>query len=191
MREYAALTHVRLTQGARVAQPPQPPRVTLDDPAFTVMTDFTVDAAATTYPDEPANRAHAMMVERGVRFLFVLDREGAIAGVITDTDFLGEKPLSVMQARNVPRSELRVVDLMTGAALLEAIPYSEVAQMRVGHVVSTLRAVGRKHLLVSENEGRVVRGIISARQVARQLGLAVETVEIAETFADVEAALVR
>jgi CBS domain-containing protein len=132
-----------------------------------------------------------MMVERGVRFLFVLDREGALAGVITDTDFLGEKPLSVMQARNVPRSELRVVDLMTGAALLEAIPYSEVAQMRVGHVVSTLRAVGRRHLLVCEKEGRLVRGIISARQVARQLGLAVETVEIAETFADVEAALVR
>ena len=191
MREYAALTHVRLTQGARVAQPPQAPRVTLDDPAFTVMTDLTVNAAATTFPDEPANRAHALMVERGVRLLFVLDRNGALAGVITDTDFLGEKPLAVMQARNVPRGELRVIDLMTDATLLEAIPYSEVAQMRVGHIVSTLRAVGRRHLLVCEKERCLVRGIISASQVARQLGLAVETVEVAQTFADVEAALVR
>ena len=190
MRKYAALTHVLLTPGARVGHPPQP-RVTLDDPALLVMTDFTLCPAVTTYPGEPANRAHAHMVERGVRFLFVLDIDGALAGVITDSDFLGEKPLTVMQARNVPRGELRVGDLMTGALQLEAIPYSEVSQMRVGHIVSTLRAVGRRHLLVSEQEGRLVRGIISASQVARQLGLQVETVEIAQTFADVEAALVR
>ena len=61
--------------------------------------------------------------------------------------------------------------------------------MRVGHVVSTLRSVRRQHVLVSEQEGRLVRGILSASRVARQLGLQLDTVEIARTFADIEAAL--
>jgi CBS-domain-containing membrane protein len=190
MREYAALSHAPLSHGARLAHPPMP-RVTLDDPALSVMTDLSLQPAATTFPDEPADRAHALMVERGVRLLFVLDRDGAIAGVITATDLLGDKRMRVMQSRGVPHGELRVTDLMTGASMVEAIPYAEVAQMRVGHVVATLRSVRRQHLLVSEHEGAVVRGILSASRVARQLGLHLETVEIARTFADIEAALVR
>lgn len=190
MREYAALSLAPLARGVRVAQPPFP-HVTLDDPALLVMTDFTLTPAATTFPDESANRAHALMLERGVRMLFALDRDGEVAGVITATDILGEKRMRVMQTRGVPHGELRVIDLMTDVVGLEAIPYSDVRQMRVGHVVTTLRHVRRQHVLVSEQEGHVVRGIISASRVARQLGLNLETVEIARTFADVEAALVR
>lgn len=188
MREYAALTHAALAAGARLAQPPMP-RVTLDDPAFSVMTDLGAQPAATTFPDERADRAHALMIERGVRLLFVLDRDGALAGVITATDLLGEKRIRVMRERDVAHGELRVGDLMTAVSQLEAIPYSEVAQMRVGHVVATLRAVRRQHLLVSERDGTMVRGILSASRVARQLGLQLDTVEIARTFADIEAAL--
>lgn len=188
MREYAALRLAPLANGARLAQPPLP-RVTLDDPALAVMTDLAQQPATTTFPDESADRAHALMIERGVRLLFALDREGALAGVITATDFLGEKRMRVMQARGVPHGEVRVSDLMTAATELEAIPYGDVAQMRVGHVVATLRSVRRQHVLVSEQGGALVRGILSASRLARQLGLQLDTIEIARTFADVEAAL--
>jgi len=36
-----------------------------------------------------------------------------------------------------------------------------------------------------------VRGLFSAAQVARQLGLELQTMEVAQTFAQIEAALVR
>ena len=188
MREYAALNLAPLTPGVRVAQLPFP-RVSLDDPALSVMTDFTLTPAATTFPDEAADRAHALMLERGVRLLFALDRDGSLAGVITATDILGDKHMRVMQAHGVRHGELRVLDLMTDVRQLEALPYSDVTQMRVGHIVATLRNVRRQHVMVSEQEGRVVRGLISASRVARQLGLNLDTVEIARTFADVEAAL--
>lgn len=188
MKEYAALTLVPLASGARVARPAMP-RVTLDDPAFSVVTDLALQPAATTFPDEPADRAHAMMIERGVRLLFAIGRDGAVEGVITATDLLGEKRMRVMQERGLPHGELRVAHLMTPAASLDAVPYPEIAQMRVGHVVATLRKVRRQHLLVSERDGTQVRGIISASRVARQLGLQLETFEIASTFADIEAAL--
>lgn len=189
MREYAALSHALLAPRARIAQPPLP-RVTLDDPALSVMTDLTLQPAATTFPDEPADRAHAMMIERGVRLLFALDRDGAVAGVITATDLLGDKRMRVMHQLGISHGELRVLDLMTETSKLEAIPYPDVAQMRVGHVVATFRAVRRRHLLVSEQQGALIRGILSVSRVARQLGLALDApLEIAHTFADVEAAL--
>jgi hypothetical protein len=63
--------------------------------------------------------------------------------------------------------------------------------MRVGHIVATHKAVGRQHLMVAEDGGRRVRGLFSASQVARQLGHELQTSEVAQSFADIEAALVR
>jgi CBS-domain-containing membrane protein len=131
------------------------------------------------------------MIERHVRLLFVLDPQAAIVGVITATDLLGEKPMRFMQSHGVARTDISVADLMTPASMLEAIPLQDVSQMRVGHIVATHKAVRRQHLMVAEDNGRRVRGLFSASQVARQLGLEVQTVEVAQTFADIEAALVR
>jgi CBS domain-containing protein len=191
MREYSPLTLVPLEPGARVAEPMTPGRVTLDDPAFSVMTDLREVSAATTTPGETMGQAHAQMIRRGVRLLFVLDPDGAVVGVITATDLLGEKPMRFMQSRGVSHAEIQVEDLMTPASMLEALPLIEVAQMRVGHVVATLKKMRRQHLMVAEEGGRRIRGLFSASQVARQLGVELQTFEVAQSFADIEAALVR
>ena len=52
MREYSPLTLSPLAQSARVAGPMTPGRVTLDDPAFSVMTDLREVSAATTTAEE-------------------------------------------------------------------------------------------------------------------------------------------
>ena len=191
MRQYSPLTHARLESGARVAEPMTPGRVTLDDPAFSVMTDLREVSAATTRPEESVDAAHAQMIRRALRLLFVLDAAGAVTGVITATDILGEKPVRFMQARGVSHAEILVEDIMTPASMLEALPLLEVAQMRVGHIVATLQAVGRKHLMVAEDGGKRIRGLFSASQLARQLGVELQTFEVARSFADIEAALVR
>ena len=159
MREYSPLTLTLLAPGARVAEPMTPGRVTLDDPAFSVMTDLREVSAATTRPEETIDAAHAQMIRRAVRLLFVLDDDRtASPGVITATDLLGDKPVRFMQDRGVSHSEILVGDIMTPASRLEALPLVDVAQMRVGHVVATLKKVGRKHLTVAEDGGRRVRG---------------------------------
>lgn len=191
MREYAPLKLTLLPAGSRVAEPQPPERVTLDDPAFAVMTDLREVSAVTTRLEESMHDAHALMLQRRVRLLFVLDAGGTLAGVITATDLLGEKPMRFMQSRGVAHGEITVGDIMTPAAVLEAMPLQDVSQMRVGHIVATLKAVRRQHLMVAEDDGRRVRGLFSASQVARQLGVELTTFEVARSFADIEAALVR
>jgi len=190
MREYSALNHFPLAPGARVVEPEGRGRVTLDDPAFSVMTDLRNVPAATTVPGESLAKARAHMINRGVRLLFVLE-DGAIAGVITTTDLMSEKPVRFMQERAVSHSEVTVGDIMTPASMIEAIPIQDVAQMRVGHIVATHKAVRRQHIMVSEDNGQRVRGLFSAAEIGRQLGVQLQTMEIAQTFADVEAALAR
>jgi len=190
-REYSSLKLFPLAAGARISDATPPGRVTLDDPAISVMTDLQHVSVATTTPEEPIEEAHAMMIRRGVRLLFVNDAGGAVQGVITATDLLGEKPMRFMRDRGIPHSEIRVGDIMTPAAHLEAIALQDLASMRVGHVVATMRAVRRQHLMVSEGDGRRIRGLFSVTQIARQLGVELQTTEVARTFADIEAALAR
>jgi CBS domain-containing protein len=191
MREYSPLALTLLAPDARIAEPMAPGRVTLDDPAFSVMTDLREVSAATTRPEETIDAAHAQMIRRAVRLLFVCDADGAVVGVLTATDLLGEKPVRFMQSRGVSHAEVLVEDIMTPASMLEALSIIDVAQMRVGHIVATLKAVGRKHLMVSEDGGRRIRGLFSASQLARQLGVELQTFEVARSFADIEAALAR
>ena len=190
-RQYSPLTLSKLRTGSRVAGPMPPGRVTLDDPAFSVMTDLREVSAATTRPEDTVDASHAIMIRRGVRLLFVLGDDGEVVGVITATDILGEKPMRFMQQRGVSHAEILVGDIMTPAHMLEALSVQDAAQMLVGHIVATLKAVGRKHLMVSEDDGRRIRGLFSASQLARQLGIEVQTFEIARSFAEVEAALTK
>ncbi len=191
MRVYSPLAHQRVPQGSHLAHPTTPGRVVLDDPARSVMTDLQVVPAATISPGESIDLAHGMMIRRSVRLLFVLDHQDAVAGVITATDLLSEKPMRVMQSRGVKHGEVHVADIMTPTDRLETLALADVSQMRVGHVVATLKAAHRQHLLVAEDGGRRIRGLFSASQVARQLGIELQTFEVAQTFADIEAALAR
>ena len=189
---YVSLRHFPLqsVSGVKVAHLAPPPPVTLDSPAPLVMTDFLQIPAATIEPEASADYSTDYMRRRNVRALLVLDG-GEVVGILTATDVLGEKPIKLALSSGMKRAEIRVVDLMTPRASLELLAYEEVRQARVGHVVETLRQAGRQHFLVGEHapDGERVRGIFSISQIARQLGIAIETVSFAQTFAEIEAAL--
>jgi CBS domain containing-hemolysin-like protein len=128
-----------------------------------------------------------------VRLLLVSDDERRVQGLITANDILGEKPVQFALERGIKRQDIRVRDIMTPCERLEVLHYADVVHAEVGHVVSTLQRAGRQHALVSDQgtDGKTetVRGIFSASQIARQLGVAIHTTEVAQTFAEIGAAL--
>jgi len=107
---------------------------------------------------------------------------------------MGEKPVKLLQERRVPRFEdLTIGDLMVPRHAIDVIDIESVARAEVGTIVETLKKSGRQHALVVETDAasgvEVVRGIFSATQIARQLGVALPIVEVAETFAEITSAL--
>ncbi len=190
-RDYAALDHLPLPSGSRVASPPPPPRLTPESPAVEAMTDLRRVVASTIATDRTIEECKAIMVARAIRLLFVEDAQCRVLGVITASDLLGEKPVRFMQERALRRHEILASDLMTPASALEALDLRAVASSQVGHIVATLKAAGRQHTFVTEDGGRRLCGLFSATHIARRLGIDVSTHEVATSFAQIEAALAR
>jgi CBS domain-containing protein len=186
----------RLPAGVGYAQPTQavPDTVALEDAAMNVMTDLTRVTAVIILPGDTVDEAHRRMIQRGVRLLLVVDQDRKLAGLITAGDILGEKPVLAASQRGVRREEVQVRDVMTPHDRLEVLNMADVRSAKVGHVVATLKSAGRQHAVVVDRDAQgrpVVRGLFSATQVARQLGVSIQTSEIARTFSDIEAKLGR
>ena len=170
-----------------------PARVALDSPAADTMTDFNRVAAVTIDPGAAIDEANRKMIENGVRLLLVAENSDIVLGIITASDILGEKPMQIVQERGVRHSEIAVRDIMTPHEMLEVIQMRDVLDAHVGHVVATLERAQRQHAMVVEpNEGdacQAVRGLFSASQIARQLGVPVHVGDVVRTFTEIEALL--
>jgi len=194
LRDYVPLAFERLQPGVGYAYPTQavPDKVALDDAAESVMTDLTRVTAVIVLPGDTVDEAHRRMIQRGVRLLLVVDQDRKVVGLLTAPDVMGEKPLLAASQRGLRRDEVQVRDVMTPQEQLEVLRLADVRAAKVGHVVATLKKAGRQHAVVVDRDVhgcQVVRGLFSATQVARQLGVTIQTSEVARTFSEIEATL--
>jgi CBS domain-containing protein len=190
---YKVLSSHKLTPSTDFHVPRSIYRVRADSPAIAVMTDLQQIQAATVAPEVLISQATQTMISKGVRLLFVTEKAVGLVGLITARDTMGERPVKLINERGGKHADLTVRDLMIPAAQIDVIPYAEVLQAEVGHVIATLKHFGRQHALVSDIDPlsgeEMIRGIFSATQIGRQLGVAVHPFEVAKTFAEIETAL--
>jgi CBS domain-containing protein len=190
---YKPLKPIPLKAGTTCRCPCEYPSIAVDSPAIDVMTDFQRSAPINVRADHTLTQATNLMVSRSIRLLFVVDADDAIIGVITARDTMGERPIKLLRERGGKHGDLRVEDVMTPLAMLEGLPIDEVLRAEVGHVLATLKQIGRQHALVLEfdpaTKKNEVRGMFSATAIGRLLGVPILTFEVANTFAEIEAAL--
>ena len=164
-----------------------------ESPAVEAMTDFALISAATISGDLGIEQTNALMIARGVRLLFVTDSEGRAVGLVSARDLLGEKPVQISQARGQRVNELTVADLMCPVADIDVISFDAVMQANVSNIVETLRQLGRQHMVVEDHDPVTaaprIRGIFSATQIGRQLGVPVQGFDLARTFAEIKASI--
>jgi len=192
--EYSALASSPLKTCSSFLRPSQslPSRVKLSSPATDAMTDLTKVSVVSVRAATSMNKANAKMIKYGVRLLLVLDDDEQVAGIITATDILGEKPMRFLQQMGGTHADILVRDIMTPQSELEVINIEDVKNAKIGSIVATLKKAHRQHALVAASmpDGcQLVCGIFSATQIARQLGAQAESFEIARTFAEIEAAI--
>ncbi|MFZ5484876.1 MAG: CBS domain-containing protein [Pseudomonadota bacterium] len=187
---YRVLPGAPLQKGATYKTPRQQvlDSVTMDQPALSVMTDFSVVTAHTIQALDSIETARAEMIQRGVRMLLVADDQNQILGLITATDLTSERPMQIIQTQGIRHADVLVKDIMTPREKLEVICMDDLQSAKVGDVVATLQAQGRQHALVVERQAdrsQILRGMFSASQIGRQLDMPIHTVPVARTFADI------
>jgi CBS-domain-containing membrane protein len=193
--KHEPLTTYRVPDGTCIAQSQvaRRPPVTLASPARAVLTDLTEVRAATASPGITLSEAEQLMIQQGVRLLFVVSEVPCVDGIVTLQDMHGEKSVRVLQERHLQREQLQVRDVMTPLSELDAVDFGSMETATVGDVVATLKKVGHPYLIVIEASSAEaparVRGLVSQSQVERQLGSPLPSVEIASTFAEIHRAL--
>jgi len=193
-QQYTPLSYTSLAPKTPLRRPVHlTQRVTMESPAVAVMTDLDRITAVTIGSGASIETANQCMIAAGIRLLLVVDEHQHILGLITASDMLGEKPLLHMQRTGETYNEIVVGDLMTPQERLDVLQMSDVSRARVGDIVASLKYFGRQHALVVEKMGEQqtqrLRGIFSATQIGRQLGISVVSGEIATTFAQLESVL--
>ena len=180
--------------GADFARPTQvlPQNVKLGDPALNVMTDLRSISVINVRAMTSLDKANAKMIRYGVRMLLVLDDTDKVVGLLTATDVLGEKPVRFLQEMGGTHADILVRDVMTLQRDLEVLRLDDVTKAKVGDILATLKKHGRQHATVIEDNAdgsQTVRGMFSATQIARQMGLHIKTAEVAKVFAEIEASV--
>ncbi len=195
-KEYQALKFHPLKTGASFVRPRQvlPELIKLSNPALDVMTDLTKVSVVSTRAKTSMDKANAKMIRYGVRMLLVLDDTEQVAGLLTASDVLGEKPVRFLQNMGGTHADIMVRDIMTTQRELQVFNINDVKKATVGNIVISLKQAGRQHGLVVDEgqDGRqTVCGLFSITQIARQLGTQIQTFELARTFAEIEAVIAR
>ena len=191
-QNYVSISHVPLAHGSPIVRPREiPGRVRLDSPATEVMTDFEVVWAVTTSPDVSVDVALETMKREGVRLLLVTGDDDTVIGLVTATDILGDKPIRIARESGAPRAGVTVGQIMTPQSAISVLNMVNVRNAQVGHVVATLQALERQHLLVvdvdEKSAGHRVRGLFSSSQVSKQLGRSVtEVMNAAHSLAEMQ-----
>lgn len=163
--------------------------LTLADPSIKAMTDLKKVSARTIFAKEAIETANQKMIQNKIRMLFVVNISDEVTGLITADDILGEKPVRVAQEHQKKRNEVIVEDIMTPFDHIDAFSIKDISTSRVGDIVETLKAKGRQHALVVDNQGfnnkKTIRGIFSLNQIARQLGIHIRSFVVADTLSEI------
>lgn len=193
--EYQPLAATKAPPGTSFHTPSTFASVTAQSPAICVMTDLRQVTAATIGPDASLTQANQVMISRSVRLLLVVENGDEVVGLITARDTQGDRVIKLIAERGIKYGDLQVRDMMVKREDIDLIDISTVLRSEVGHIVATLKDWGRQHALVGHTDPTTgvtrIRGIFSATQIGRQLGIPIQTFEVAKTFAEIEAALTK
>ena len=74
--------------------------------------------------------------------------------MITARDIVGEKPVNLLHETHGKHRELTVADLMVRMTSIDVLYIEVVRHAEVGHVIATLKEVGRQHALVVDARSR-------------------------------------
>ncbi len=169
----AALRLSRISSESLPVPGSDPWHVNAGDAAATVMTDFSERHSVTVAAGAPLDAALDHMKHTGVRCALVLDDAGhRVIGLITAYDIMGDRPMQIMQATEVPRSELTVRNLMRPLRECPMLTMADVARATAGDVMRLFEESGLTHVPVVESVagGQLrLRGMFSAARLRRVL----------------------
>jgi signal-transduction protein with cAMP-binding, CBS, and nucleotidyltransferase domain len=187
---FSALSLENLDGVSGIVQPvAKTQSVTLESPATMLVTDFNVSHPHTLPTGSSIGQAQETMKQAGVGLLMLIDPNGKFTGVINARELIGGRRITLaMQKHQLGRDEVTVEMIQTPRSELHSLSYAKISHASVGDLVETLKTSGDQHVLITEPDGSGgsrIRGIISASNISRALGVDLHQPPSARTFSSI------
>ena len=189
MSGFKVLNTVSVATIENIEQPVSDTLLNLQSPATEVFTDFSKNNPLMLEQSTPIKEALEMMKRSHVKLKLVIDSQESFRGIVSLADLLSVKTMQASQATRLHRDDLTVADIMTRRKDLHAIRYDGLASAKVGDLLATMKSFGDQHVLVVDTDKNSIRGLISARDIARRLHIPVSINARANSFAEVYQAI--
>jgi CBS domain-containing protein len=196
MNRFEVLPALRAGTAALPLPPLAQRTATLTDRALELFTDLTDGPCVVVLEGDGLRETLELMIRAGVRMAFVGTPGGGVGhaqGIITTEELHSERPVVRALADGQRHADLRVRDLMTRIVDWPMVDMRDVVYARVGDVVASLQATGKRYLLVGERleeDGPVrLRGLFSANRIGAALGTPVQVDLQSRNFAELGQAL--
>ncbi len=177
------ITLQSLGNNEHLVQPDEFHEIDMNSPAQMIFTDFKQYQPRMIEVDTPVIQAAYLMKKAHVRLLLVVDVNEELVGTISLQE-LEPQHLQIMQEHHSRRLDMTVGDVMIKRRDLNTINYLDLLSASIGDIVNTLKANGKLHCLVVDQQTQQIRGIIAASDIARRLHLPLK-IEQATSFMDI------
>jgi CBS domain containing-hemolysin-like protein len=147
--------------------------VPANTPALNILTDFRQHRPRVIDSNVKALELENLMKSSHVKMKLVLDSHEKFIGIVSLYDLSEENILKKVN-KSTPRNELVVSDFMHSRGTLKSFDYADLAKATVEDVLETQKHNHQQHCLVIDREQHEIRGLISARDVARLINRSVD-----------------
>lgn len=173
MASYEIIPTMKLSFHNELTSPGKhlPELVHLNDDAKSVFIDFSKVMPATITANTTIDTAIQEMKQRQQTMLLI-EEKGQVIGLISIEDLVSERPIRLMQERDLSRSELTVNLLMTPYNEILVMEITSLRHAKVGHIISTIKTHATYYILVvkkQKNGKHLIKGLFSASQIVKQL----------------------
>lgn len=192
LEKYKTLSLTHLSEKPQAISPDRTNKdLNLEDSAISVLTDHRLEQTPSCELENSLEFAMQTMSKNNCNLLLVKDSEEKIIGLISSSDISGEKPIQYVKESGKKRCDLKVKHLMTPIEAIPSIDTKAALDASIGDVLNTLDSVGSEYILVStmEKDQLAIRGIFSARTIAKSLDIFFTPSPAARNFMDYTKAL--
>ncbi len=144
--------------------------ISMSSPAALFFSDFEKTEPLIVDASTNADLASLLMLKARAKLTLVVDSDCKFLGVISP-DEVSDQRINAELSKTVRRESITVADLMVPKAKIKGFEVDEVEHADIASVIHHLKENGQQHCLVVDNKKNEIRGIFSASDIAKKLGV--------------------
>ncbi|MGR6874971.1 CBS domain-containing protein [Pseudomonas sp. HK3] len=144
--------------------------ISMASPATLFFTDFEKTEPLVVDASTSADLARLLMLKAHVKLKLVVDSDYKFLGIIS-LEEVSDQRITAQMTKNIKREDITVADLMVPKIKVKGFDFSDIAHTDIESVIYHLKDNGQQHCLVLDKQTNKIRGIFSASDISRKLGL--------------------